>query len=268
MISKTYPLPRLLFGAMHYHHPGSGHPCGHRIRSGVERVELVTGGRGWVDVGGQWVEVTPGSLLWHVSGDVTIGRSDDDSPYRCLAVNFGVPRNSGRRVARVTRWPELDEVRAFTHRVVATYVDESFDPGALLAYAYGRLIFQARRWQAAGTSGEVGSSELLAQVLAEIERRYPERLTLSDLGGAVGWSVPHLHRVFRQSMGMSPHQFVLNRRIREAKFLLISTDYAVKRIAFDCGFGSASAFCHAFKNRVGIQPLEYRHLESTRDFSR
>jgi AraC-like DNA-binding protein len=227
-----------------------------RIPSRMERVEVITGGRGWVVTGGGETEVSAGAVLWHHEGDQTISRSDPDDPYRCLNVIFQAPRNRGvRRVSHLTWWHDIEAIESFITETVRAYVDELFDPRALLAYTYGRLLFQARLWER--SSGRSNLPEKLREALELLEQR---PASLRDIARSVGWSVAHLHQVCREKLGATPHELALRHYMRIARERLAGSDLPLKQIATECGFSSASAFCHAFKHRLGLTPLEYRKL--------
>ena len=222
-------------------------------------MELVTGGRGWVEIDGEWKEVGSGDLLWHGPGDCTIGRSDFTNPYSCLAVRFQDGGYRRRRVPRLTRWEELDEVGLFTRQVVHLHADDAFDSQVLLRYILSRLHFQAALYLRA--QRERGLPVELRQVLEMVNRRYAEPLRLAELARGAGWSVPHLHDRFKERLGLSPHQALIRRRIQVARELLASTNDPIKSVAGKCGFPTASAFCVQFKKYTLLSPKEYRERQ-------
>ena len=222
-------------------------------------MELVTGGRGWLEIDGKWKEVVPGDLLWHMPGDCTIGRSDFGNPYVCLAVRFQDGENPARRVPRLTRWEELDEVRLFTHQVVRLHADDAFDSRVLLRYILSRLHFEAELYLR--IHRERGLPVELRQVLEILNQRYAEPLRLAELARGAGWSVPHLHDRFKECLGFSPHQALIRRRIQVARELLASTNDPIKSVAGKCGFPTASAFCVQFKKHTLLSPKEYRERQ-------
>lgn len=252
----SFPPPRELRRASHYHQAHGIHPGAYTIPPDHELVEVVTGGHGWVEHEGQWFEVGPGALVWHMPGDRTIARSDFADPYRCLAVLFSGPLPPGRRVPRFSNWPELDELRAFTREVVRTVVDESFDRQAILAYTFGRLYYQARRSHHRAWSPDLPPN--LRKVLKSLYVNFALPLTLADLAEQAGWSVPHLHAVFKQHLGSSPHQYLARRRLQAAREYLVATDRPIKRIAADCGYNRDAAFCRQFRQATGLTPAAYR----------
>lgn len=260
MIAQTsslqVPPPLRLLRVGYYHEAPGRHPGFHTVTPGLERVEVVTGGRGWVLLDGQLVEVTAGAMLWHVEGDQTISRSDWDNPYRCLSAYFQTELLHGvRRAPHLSRWDDIEAVETFMSEVVRAHVDDTFDRHALLAYTYGRLLFQARL-----NERSRGRTELPHKLQRALELIESRPTALCDVARSVGWSVAHLHEVCRMHLHTTPHELALRHRMRIAREQLAGSDQPLKQIAVESGFASASAFCHAFKNRVGLTPLRYREL--------
>ncbi len=85
---------------------------------------------------------------------------------------------------------------------------------------------------------------------------------LMDLAEVAGLSPYHFSRVFRAAMGQSPCQYVLERRIVEAKRRLDQSEESIAAIAYDCGFGSQSHMTSVFTKLVGITPGKLRRQAS------
>jgi AraC-like DNA-binding protein len=250
---------RELLGVTHYHQARGRHPGPRFIPAERECIELVTGGRGWVLHEGNWVEVLPGTLVWQAEGDQTIGRSDFDDPYRCLAVNVAVERARARRVPRLTRWDDVEDARWFTREAVRWAMDDAVDRGAVLAWIYGRLLFQASlsvRQERAALSPQ------LRAVQEALDTRYAEPLRLAELARRIGWSEAHLHAMFRARLGTSPHQYLIQRRLRAARELLAATRQPIGDVAVACGFADAAAFCRAFRRAMRTTPAAYRRAHA------
>lgn len=83
-------------------------------------------------------------------------------------------------------------------------------------------------------------------------------LTLSDVAAAVHLSPYHFSRLFKESTGLSPHQYVIERRVRRAKELLGSSALPIAEIAFLCGFTHQSHLNRHFKRLLGVSPKALR----------
>jgi AraC family transcriptional regulator len=91
-----------------------------------------------------------------------------------------------------------------------------------------------------------------------IERHPDARLTLSRLSQDAGLSPYHFLRTFERLTGVTPHQFIMRARLREAAMRLASERDSVLEIALDCGFGDVSNFNRAFRTEFGVSPSTYR----------
>lgn len=91
-----------------------------------------------------------------------------------------------------------------------------------------------------------------------IDDNLAEDLSLLDLGAVVALSPRHLSRGFKSAMGVSVHQYILQRRIERAKVLLRLSP--VTEVALATGFTSPSHFCTAFRNATGVTPSHYKEL--------
>lgn len=99
---------------------------------------------------------------------------------------------------------------------------------------------------------------LRRQLVEFIESHLADPLSLGQLAGICALSEYHFARMFRESFGLPPHQYLLARRLTHARHLLRTTRIAFGDIALDCGFASASHFSHRFRQVVGATPGEYR----------
>jgi AraC family transcriptional regulator len=98
----------------------------------------------------------------------------------------------------------------------------------------------------------------LKRVTEYIHEYLGQDIMLSDLAQLLGMSQFHFGRCFKQSIGMSPHQYVIQQRVEKAKHLLSSTDLAIADIALQCGFNSQSHFGQWFRKVNGVTPKAYR----------
>lgn len=245
-----------LISISHYHHQKETQPAGKEIPEGTEYIELVTHGRGWITESDQWVEVTPGTLLWHKPGDRAIQLSDPQDPYSCLVIRFHSHTPSRYPAPRISTWHDLDAIHNLTRKSIQLFTNERFDPQVLLRYLCERLYFQTQLSQ-----WEQGSTNLplpLQKALEFMDAHALEDLPLEQVARASGWSVSHLHSMFRQRLQQSPHQYRLAQRIQQAKIRLVSTNQPIKQIAQECRFSSVAALTTTFRQHTGTTPATYR----------
>ena len=91
-----------------------------------------------------------------------------------------------------------------------------------------------------------------------IDEHYNENLTLDALADIVRMNKYSLGHLFQKAYGVSPINYMINRRILEAKHLLESTDHSVSQIAEILNFSSLSYFSQRFRKLTGMSPKEHR----------
>ena len=105
---------------------------------------------------------------------------------------------------------------------------------------------------------DLPAQESVASAVAYISEHFRYPLSLNDLAQHAAVSPFYFTRVFRQETGYTPHQYIINTRIANAKFLLRTTEDSVKDIAIQTGWNSESTFCSAFRKGTGLTPSVYR----------
>ena len=83
-------------------------------------------------------------------------------------------------------------------------------------------------------------------------------LRLSDFANLVQMGPCHFARAFKESTGLSPHQYVLRRRIDRAMEMIKEGRTSLAGIAYDVGFSSQGHFTAVFRKLTGSQPTSYR----------
>jgi len=83
-------------------------------------------------------------------------------------------------------------------------------------------------------------------------------LQVQRLAKELGLSADHFIRQFKARFGLSPKQYRLHAKLKEAARLLRAGEHAVKGVAFELGFADSKAFTRLFKRRFGFTPAEFR----------
>lgn len=102
---------------------------------------------------------------------------------------------------------------------------------------------------------------IIKKAVSYINDNITEKITLEELVDLTKWNSSHFIKVFTQHLGVTPYQFILQRKIERAKTLLEETDMSSGDIAFQLGFGGYSNFFTAFKKHAGMTPDEYRKMK-------
>ena len=98
----------------------------------------------------------------------------------------------------------------------------------------------------------------LQSVLNYIDAYLDQNLKLENLAKLLDMSQFHFSRLFKQSIGLSPYQYLIQQRVERAKQLLKQTKHPITEIAFLCGFNSHSHLSKQFRQATGMTPKAYR----------
>jgi AraC-like DNA-binding protein len=98
-----------------------------------------------------------------------------------------------------------------------------------------------------------------------MDRAFNAPLKLEHISRQTGFSRFHFIRAFRREFGITPHQYLTQRRIEKAKELLSFSDLSITEICFAVGFQSLGSFSDLFRRHVGHSPSAHRQwaLEQT-----
>jgi AraC family transcriptional regulator len=98
----------------------------------------------------------------------------------------------------------------------------------------------------------------LSQILDYMDTYLAQDIKLATLAQLLSMSPFHFSRLFKQSVGISPHQYLIQQRIERAKQLLKQTDHTILEIALECGFKCHSHLSKQFRQLTGMTPKTYR----------
>ena len=155
--------------------------------------------------------------------------------------------------------PQCARLFAEAHRLLESQGD-ALAGEERLHRAYAHLLARHAGVEPAALGREPGP---VARVRAAIEERFAETLRLTDLATIARLSLHHLIRVFRAEIGLTPHAYLIDVRVRRARSLLkrgtLPADAALL-----VGFADQAHLTRAFKARLGVSPGAYRraHLDA------
>ena len=93
---------------------------------------------------------------------------------------------------------------------------------------------------------------------AYMDHHYHQPITLDQVSQEAGFSPYHFIRLFHLAYKQTPHQYLIQQRIEQAKVLLRTSDLSVRGICFAVGFESLGSFSTLFRRMVGLSPGSYR----------
>ena len=101
-------------------------------------------------------------------------------------------------------------------------------------------------------------SRVVKEAYEYINENFGGDCSLQTIAAAVHISPNYLHTIFCEQVGMTPFEYVLEKRMEKAKRLIIAGERSMLEIALETGFCSQSHFNKVFKARCGVTPAQYR----------
>jgi AraC family transcriptional regulator len=123
-----------------------------------------------------------------------------------------------------------------------------------------RMLFLGRgeTMPPSNNGGTYGLPRHVLLRIIERMRSFSSDLSLQALANESGYSRVHFVRMFRAATGYSPHNYLLNLRLEQARELLKNPSLSLIDIALECGFSSHSHMSRLFHKSVGVTPSAYR----------
>lgn len=238
-------------------------------------IALHTGGvaRFQTRIGDRWTEpCPPGQVFWIPADLRTIWRINGRLEF--IGVHFGA--SALERIARETGIPSAELARlpfrpgfhdAFASSACATLAGEAARAGPGARTRFAEILAETLGvYLAQHASREPDTSSLVQPVAADLRERAIDRIEASiasgisvdDLARSVAMSPSAFARAFKHAVGVSPHRYLIARRIEIAKHLLERTHFSIAEIAQETGFSSQAHFTNQFREHVAITPRRYR----------
>jgi AraC family transcriptional regulator len=212
--------------------------------------------------------LAPGAVLLGNHGSCFECGHDHGQGDRCLALHFA-PELFERIVAEtpcarramfnVPRLPPLPELASLIARAEEAREDADADTlEEILLGTAGTVITALANTRSCSRQPRWEEERRVSAALRRIEVSADEPLSLARLAAEARMSSYHFLRVFRRVAGITPHQFLLSRRLHTAARRLRSSEEPISTIAFDAGFGDLSTFNRRFRRVMRVTPSEYR----------
>ena len=235
-------------------------------------IAIVTAGsfqyRAQNDSGARHELMTPGSLLLGNPGQCFECGHEHGAGDRCLSFRFtsdyfeDLAASCGAR----TRFhvPRLPPLRSLSPLIARACASLTLDGCSDISWEEISVQLAAETMQVLGDRSlrpdDTPSSAVarVTRTVRMIESNPEAGLTLGSLAREARLSRYHFLRIFERLTGLTPHQYVLRTRLREAAIRLTTESTKVLDIALDCGFGDVSNFNRAFRAEFGVSPRSYR----------
>lgn len=110
----------------------------------------------------------------------------------------------------------------------------------------------------AENAGYQTHTDELEKAVEYINNHFTQNIQPKEFESITNYSYDRFRHIFKHAIGISPKQYIINKRLEYAKELLAVSDLSVTEIAYKCGFASSALFTTQFKNRTDLTPKQYR----------
>lgn len=152
------------------------------------------------------------------------------------------------------------EIEFIINRMLKEYTEK--DTGYLcIIYGYLNVLF-AKLFRQIYLEAKVNIREdmpsIADKVVSYIEQNYNKRISLDELARQSFYNPSYFSSIFKESLGVSPTQYINQKRLEKAMELLENTDDSIEYIMAMVGYSDKKHFYSLFKQTTGITPGEYR----------
>ncbi len=188
------------------------------------------------------------------------------APFSCLYIHI-LP-NNGEICKILTQLPDTiklensDALRSLFEEIIAEHTRTAHGFSLLFYAKFLALVHELQskantdsRPKFKGREVDVKAVEISVNYINE---NYMNKITLADLAAKAHLSPIYFHKLFFDSTGMTPYDYILDKRIEKAKQLLAITKIPIADIAVCCGFTDQAYLGKVFKAVTGTTPLKFR----------
>lgn len=195
-------------------------------------------------------------------------------PYNCEyeCVVFSPSMIYGNNICRTIIKSEINEIYTFKQNCDIDFLFDELK-NKKVGYEleiYGRLylimcnIFRSNNGHKIHQNKEL---ETIKPAMQIIEDKYDSKISLDDLAKKCGLSPNYFSKYFKDTVGVSPFEYLLKYRIEAACEMLLYSNLSITQICYDCGFNDLSYFIRIFKKHKGISPKGYvKTIKNPQDF--
>ena len=208
--------------------------------------------------------ITPAGMAsgwrWHSRSKVIVITLDPEKLERFAHTELGVLLTS----VQLREQPQATDPDLCQAGVLLKDALESRELGSEIVFESLARIFLVKLIQRYGERREVPqigggfTAQRYKRVLDHVAEHYGRTLAVEELAREAGQSPSHFSRLFKETLGQSPHRFVMGYRVEQARKMLADPDLPLSTITLRCGFSDQAHFSRTFKQHQGATPTAYR----------
>lgn len=175
-------------------------------------------------------------------------------------ITFSLPDTKGLPIGLFTYQGDRDETFFFLNKLLTEVQQQADEYEIICQNIINILIVKLKREKKVSIEGHHSKNlnQSVALVKHYINYNFKSEITLDLLSKIGSINKYYLSHRFKEDIGMSPIEYLIQIRINEAKALLETTDFTIAVISESCGFSSQSLFSQTFKRHTNQTPSNYR----------
>ncbi|MDF2926774.1 MAG: DNA-binding protein AraC-type [Paenibacillaceae bacterium] len=196
-------------------------------------------------------------------------------PFQCYYIHLEVQEGAVYRcLMNAPDYMELAQKQIYRNLIheIMGYFHSPYEGGELWVYAkLLELMYQINQdtllhQRKTRLAGKVDDRAILQAVSYLDEHFRSSSATLEAAAKAANLSPIYFHKLFSAIIGKTPHAYVLDKKLRYAKELLLTSTLSLTEIAYECGFSSQSYFNYVFKKEVELTPNQFRGKKYLKEY--
>ena len=224
----------------------------------------ILSGTGKLETSGQTFFLKPGQGFLLCPGQISTYYADRDDPWTYTWVEF-----DGMRARECMTLAGLSETQpVFSPRSGANLIQQfmaalldNHEKSPIRQIGLGMILLD-EIVQSSKTKIESGNKRLrdfyIKEAMGFIDRNYQRDVSVEEIAAASGLNRSYFGKLFKEAMGFSPQQYLIQYRMTKAAELLKGSRIPVGEVARSVGYENQLHFSRAFKNTYGISPSQYR----------
>lgn len=221
-------------------------------------IPIEAGGVSYID--SQYMQISPDMLICAKPGQTRHTKFPFKCYYIHMSLNNGVLFDSLIHMPSFIKTDKYD-IYCEIFKKLCKFYDSGLDSDKIIVYS---LIFELI-YRLIGDSGRLLSPNniknsnytSIENTIRYIKNNLNSDLSLKTVAAYSGFSPIYFHNLFKAFTGKTLRDYVEEMRVKKAADMIVSTNYTLTQIAYECGFSSQSYFSYAFRRRMKLTPREY-----------
>jgi AraC family transcriptional activator of pobA len=174
-----------------------------------------------------------------------------------VCVGFALPETAAPPLAEgVFRDDETEPLLPHLARMLAELQGKRPRFGRMLDLLASQLAVELERRLPAEAPAK--AEDPFHYTLNYMNEHFSQKIDFASLSALAGYSYDRYRHLFKERTGLSPGQYIVDKRLEHACKLLRQTPLSVSAVAMECGFSNDAQFCSVFKRELRLTPKQYR----------